>query len=868
MRLGTLLFPSVLIVAIAFAGAACAVQQTIELHQGWNLISFAVQPDDVSPDAVLAPLLAARSFVALWTYDTDNETWSGFTTSDVPPGFSAISAIETGKGYWLDVTRAGTFTVSGDETALPAGARALSSGWNLVGFTAEEPLAYDRLFSSPPVREIWTYDAAAARFAGIVFPAGGIGPNLRQDFTQLEPGQAYWVLTDGPVVLEPVLGTALPSDVDNPPLLPDGPPDMRKVWMAVTPGDEDIGADGFFDVPTTQRALTFRDNSDTQYISIFNAGKGILNWTATIEAPDDHAWLRFRTLDEQGHDITYAALSGSVSTETDRIDLIADRTGLAAGDYRATVTIGSNGAGPDPERTIDVFMRVAGLDGDYEIRAEIDTVNGKPADTANPRLFVSLYHDRDGLKAAIDERRSLLFPQRVRLAGRGYETGTNKFVVSGAFELPPRDPGNPDDPNPYQVALRREITLIGDRRTSLHDAELGPLDLKGEYHETIRNVLSEPIHLAGTFIANRVDTRPTVTDDVEILSPQGASIPDNGTFTRTFTVTQRVLLTEVDIRINVTHSRPSDLVITLMSPTGELARLRDHSPGPLGVLTYDDDEPPVDSMDVFNGELAAGTWTLRIADEVPGETGSFLNGTLMVRGTEVHSITGTVPAGESNATVLLSGCGVSRVARAVGATYQFSDLIDCVYRITIHESGFADSSVDVVLDRSNVSAPTPPPPVGTPPDGQSQLALPKSPGACGTNCFEFTSLTTAGGAGVIHATMGEGAPIQRVNALQYGADAATFDIDRPCRGVTCCTGANCAGPEDTDYFVDVENPTTKSNECAAEDRTPFQHCLQPGDGKIDPPKGANAEHIFLAAGLPVIGTSASPDGRLTIGAAP
>jgi len=137
--------------------------------------------------------------------------------------------------------------------------------------------------------------------------------------------------------------------------------------------------------------------------------------------------------------------------------------------------------------------------------------------------------------------------------------------------------------------------------------------------------------------------------------------------------------------------------------------------------------------------------------------------------------------------------------------------------------------------------------------------LPKSKG-CRTNCFEFTSLTTAGGAGVIFTSAG------RLNQLQYGPDAATFDLDR----LPTNPKPSLPGLEDSDYFTEQENPTTMSNGCASPEhaQVPSSHCLQPGDLKIDPPAGASSQHLSMAMGLPVIGISTSVEGQLSMGASP
>ena len=84
--------------------------------------------------------------------------------------------------------------------------------------------------------------------------------------------------------------------------------------------------------------------------------------------------------------------------------------------------------------------------------------------------------------------------------GDFYETGSSRFEVSGSYEMPADDPGNP-----YGVAVRRDLTLRGERRDPLAPADdiLGPLDLKGEYFETIRNVTDQPIHRPGMIFLDR-----------------------------------------------------------------------------------------------------------------------------------------------------------------------------------------------------------------------------------------------------------------------------------------------------------------------------------------------------------------------------
>ena len=125
---------------------------------------------------------------------------------------------------------------------------------------------------------------------------------------------------------------------------------------------------------------------------------------------------------------------------------------------------------------------------------------------------------------------------------------------------------------------------------------LSPLDLKGEYRETIRNVLEEPIYLAGTFTATRIQSQPSTIDSSDSKG-EGGSIPDDGAILeRTINISERMIITEVDVTVNLTHSRPADLVVTLVSPTGTEVVLRERTTAIVGEVTYDMDETPVDSQ--------------------------------------------------------------------------------------------------------------------------------------------------------------------------------------------------------------------------------------------------------------------------------
>ena len=850
-------------VVAASVAPARAANQALSLQAGWNLVSFAVTPEDPSPAAVLTPL--GSNLLALWTYDAASGTWSTFP--DPPQGVPAITTIVTGRGYWLKVTRNQVLVVDGDDT-LPAAPPDLVPDWNLVGFPIDEPVNYDRLLGHRAVREIWTYDETVRTFDGVELDPRGI-PLTPTNFGELRPGKGYWVRVEGETVsLTPVLASALPPDRDVPPLVPNPSTEERVAWLDRNPGDVDVGGDGFYDRSKTQRAVDLGDDLESDTLSVFNTGAGVLLWKVAVVDPAASPWLRLRVTDPFTDETRLVTEdSGAVATETDVVELVADRTGYGPGTYRAQLRLTSNGADraapEEPERTVDVFMGVADLLGDYRLKADLATVDGKSVDLPQPRLSLSVYRDSEGLKAIVDPRTTLLVSNPVRMVGDIYQSGTTRFVLSGSFEVSASDPNNP-----FQAAgaaVRRDITLIGSRREKL-DEPIGPADLRGEYRETLRfrgaqGELRAPIYLAGTFTAQRTSRRPSTLDVKEQRGPGPENIPDGtGAFEQSVDVADRQIITEVDVNVDVQHARPDDLVISIRGPDCHLEKpvqcrtrlLRNRTTTPLltGPIVYDDEARPFESLDVFRGMSSAGRWTLRVEDQVETATGTVRSWSIRLRGTRVASVKGTVAGVGEGATVLLTGCGkILSTTTAADGSYRFDDLVDCLYRVTVQQSGFQRTGAAVALGGTDATGVDLAPPAA-PPDQPVPVDLPAGPGT------RFQALTTAAGAGAEAECLAPGdgdsckqplVPVQG-GRLRYVLDGATFDVDRPPLGGE-------VGDEDSNRFLDAVNPSTTTNLPGANDR-------------IDGPAGARSRQAFVALGMPVIGPAWSAGRQLMIGPNP
>ncbi len=929
-------------------GSAAQAAQELGLRSGWNLVSFSVVPVDPTVEEVFRPLTDASKLVAVWSYDEATGTWSTFPAIN---GVPLLTTIEPGRGYWVQVTSTTTLFVEADPGLLPSGPAQLFPGWNLVGFPLDSETSYESVLRDLPITNIWRFNTfAGGIFEGIEL-AGGV-PLFEPDFTQIEGGQGYWVELDAPdpISIEPLLATAMRGDTDQPPVLTFEAGE-RPVFDPKTPGDIDVGEDGFYDRPDFQRALAFIDNSDVRIVRMSNPGGGVLNWVATVENPEATPWLTFRELDpETGEETTFLSRSGATTTESDSVDVLVDRTSLGPGEYFGSILLDSSGTGtcPDPNEPLDgvgddfpfepcrripVTMRVADVDADYQLRAEIDTVNGTPADLPNPRLFFSLYRDDDGIdgtrddgrvKGVIDAQRTLLFPRTVRMDGRVYQKGTAQFIVSGTFEIPGRDPNDPNDPreNPYTVPIRRDITLIGERRdrNNPDDDLLGPLDLKGSYLETIRGVLPEPIVLSGSFQALRLNDVPTSIDNFEVRTGVQVPIADApeegggvGTIVREITIDPNdpdgnLVLTDIDVVLDISHTRETDLTVTLTSPLGGSSQvvLRRNISGDVNQeVIYDTNAVPAEPLSIFGGVVTTGTWTLTIEDDMPGETGTLNAWALTFRGTRISELGGAVRDETATpvigATVVLSGCGTLRTTTTgADGRYAFPGLVDCLYQVVLDESGYEQDSVEVRIAGADVAgadlvavvtAPDEPIVVRMPeecPPGQREF----DPNSPDPNDPEYLGCTGGPSIRVVSLTLlsSAGALLPRFQ-LATARDSATFDVDRPPFGNV--------GEEDTRAFGPLENALTKTNELNCEGDpgicdedggdcvegfdypSSCRHLELLPDTSIDglrfdpsgtPDRsgivGANATRAFVALGGLIVGQSDAWDQHLAIGANP
>ena len=165
-------------------------EASIDLVEGWNLISLPLIPLDSAINVVLAGIL--DNIISVWHYDAETTAaWHNFAPG-APPD---LNSMKDGKAYWINMEVAQTMNLAGTE--MPKGAQLppaydVVAGWNMVGFksTATNITAEDYLDGTDYVRIYWFEDGT-----WFTIP--------KPDEYMMEPGLGYWVAFTLPGTIYP-----------------------------------------------------------------------------------------------------------------------------------------------------------------------------------------------------------------------------------------------------------------------------------------------------------------------------------------------------------------------------------------------------------------------------------------------------------------------------------------------------------------------------------------------------------------------------------------------------------------------------------------------------------------------------------------
>ncbi|MDB4356114.1 DUF5011 domain-containing protein [Akkermansiaceae bacterium] len=148
--------------------------QTLSLKEGWNLVSFYVEADDMSPATVFAPIQGKLLQVKNLTQSYD---------PSVPSFLNTLSSLSVKDGYWLKVSEDVSLSVEG---AVPAGASiTVKSGWNLVG--------YPRLSGEAVAAELTSLGNTVVQIKDLGSSYDPSVPSFLNTLSTMAPGSGYWL---------------------------------------------------------------------------------------------------------------------------------------------------------------------------------------------------------------------------------------------------------------------------------------------------------------------------------------------------------------------------------------------------------------------------------------------------------------------------------------------------------------------------------------------------------------------------------------------------------------------------------------------------------------------------------------------------
>lgn len=763
----------------------------IALESGWNLIALPIEPADPAVSSVVSELITRGSFEAIWSWDPLCQCWSSYQGGH--PALNARSAgvlseIHSLKGYWIKVSAAEELSVTG---TFPNPNMEFQPGWNLVGFPGIFTGFYEvkitnvfRGFLEPgneALNQVWRFDAKSQKFKGWDTTAAP----TRSDFIHFERGQGYWVYATRWFALSPNTQALIQADTDWPP--EDNFPG---------PEDWDFNGDGYFDGFETQDSMNFDPGSEMSSVVLNNQGNGVIDWAVSGSPP----W------------IVFDRPVGSSSSDSDALVVRVKRDGLVPGSYQTVFwVVTSVGSFP-----VNVGMEVPEIDGDYEGQVKIEQVNHKTADLPAPHLYLSLFRDSmSHLRAVIDGEKSLTFPSDINLSGRYLEPGTsNRFILSGGVQYgagevitvsgntlvktPAADPNNP-----LPFSITREITLVGDR--------VRWNQLQGTYYETITGALPQPIVLEGEFSLS-LNWEPTENQQekrashkpIQEFKPAPGSLPlpvNGGLITSQITVSDRIFLDGVEVKVNIEHPQAQELSVWLISPQGTRVNLHLNQAGVNLITTYDTYTLPADgdtALDRYLGEIGQGTWTLYVQDQAGGQSGKLMEWVLYLDGVALYRLTGQVEfeggAPAVGAQISLAGGGdVASAIADAGGNYYFDFLFPGSYQVTASVYGYQPGSTVVWLSGGQAAPTLTLAPVTSP--TPSFLAGPRFGNTPLT--VSFTGVSIPGGCNNLTYDFGDGDSVTTSSAGEIVQHVYTTP------GVYTAGMSHCSIPSTTTHVISV-----------------------------------------------------------------
>lgn len=189
--------PSLYLVKINQTPAAatpCVATYNLTLYQGWNLISIPVELQDYSLSSIF-PANVMDNVTSIWGWNESTQSWVFYSydpDDDFYQYLPALTRLEPGKAYWVQMDQPGSLTVQGTVPGYaPGSTTVLGPDWNFVGTTG---------MSSPPITSVypdavsvWAWNGITQSWEIYCFDPDHFYYQVLPELTTAHPGKGYWV---------------------------------------------------------------------------------------------------------------------------------------------------------------------------------------------------------------------------------------------------------------------------------------------------------------------------------------------------------------------------------------------------------------------------------------------------------------------------------------------------------------------------------------------------------------------------------------------------------------------------------------------------------------------------------------------------
>ena len=126
----------------ATPGAGCSLMpQQMQLSQGWNIISFNVQPQQMDLMQILQPIIDEGKLIKVINGNGD-------IIQQMPWGWvNNIGDMTIGEGYMLKMNDMASLMIGGDQISLPITLQ-FQEGWSIMGYPSQQTIGALELFQS------------------------------------------------------------------------------------------------------------------------------------------------------------------------------------------------------------------------------------------------------------------------------------------------------------------------------------------------------------------------------------------------------------------------------------------------------------------------------------------------------------------------------------------------------------------------------------------------------------------------------------------------------------------------------------------------------------------------------------------------